>query len=93
MEDVTIELFLVHDHYCTENGICQFSCMEQVSQLFISEYRTKTVRIDSSIITISPFRVDVPSSSQRVWFHTKSPRVETDNEVEPGEKQFIKTEI
>ena len=81
-----MELFLVHDYCCMENRICQFSCTEQVSQLFISEYRMKIVRIDSSIIAISPFRVDIPSSSQRVRFHTKLPRVEMNNEVEPGEK-------
>ena len=58
-----MKLFLVHNYCCMENRIHQFACMERVSQLFISEYRTKIVRIDGSIITISPFRVDVPSSS------------------------------
>ena len=42
-------------------------------------------RIDSGIVAISPFGIDIPTSSQGVRFSTKFARVETDNEVKSGE--------
>ena len=55
-------------------------------KLFLSENRTKISRIDSSIVTISPFRVNIPSASQRIRFGAKMAGVETDNKVESREK-------
>ena len=40
--------------------------------------------VNGSIVTISPFRVEVPSSSQRVGFGAQSPRMETDDKIELG---------
>ena len=42
--------------------------------------------VDSGIVTIPLFRVDVPLSSKSVWFRSKFSRAETDNEVECGKK-------
>ena len=50
-------------------------------QLFLSENRTKLSRIDSSIVTISPFRVNISSASQRIRFCAKMARTETDYKV------------
>ena len=50
----------------------------------MSKHWTEVAWINSSIVAISPFRVDVPSSSQRVGFGAQSPRTETDNKIELG---------
>ena len=50
--------------------------------MFLHEHWTEIAQIDGSIVAISPFRVDVPSSSQRVGFSAQLTRMEADNEVE-----------
>ena len=51
----------------------------------MSENRMEIVGVDLSVLTIPLFRVDVPSSSERVRFPTKFPRPEPDDKVELGE--------
>ena len=50
----------------------------------MSKHWTEVARINGGIVTISPFRVDIPSSSQRVRFGGQSPRMEMDNKIELG---------
>ena len=50
----------------------------------MGKHWTEVARINSSIVAISPFRVDVPSSSQRVRFGAQLPRTEMDNKIELG---------
>ena len=51
----------------------------------MSKYWTEVARVDSSIVAIPPFRIDLPASSERVGFGAQTPRVEVDNEIELGE--------
>ena len=50
----------------------------------MSKHWTEVAHINGSIVAISPFRVDVPLSSQRVGFGAQSPRTETDDKIELG---------
>ena len=50
--------------------------------MFLSEYGLKVVRVDCGIASISPFRIDVPSSSESIWFGAEITRVEPDDKVE-----------
>ena len=50
----------------------------------LAKHWTEVTQINSSIVTISPVRVDVPSSSQRVGFGAQSPRMEADDKIELG---------
>ena len=50
----------------------------------MSKHWTEVAQINGSIVAISPFRVDVPSSSQRVGFGAQSPRMGTDDKIELG---------
>ena len=54
-------------------------------KLFLSEDRLEVVRVDCGVASIPPFRIDVPLSSESIWFSTKTTRVEPDNKVELGE--------
>ena len=45
----------------------------------------EVTRVDSSIVAIPPFGVDVPASSERVGFGAQMPRAEADDEIELGE--------
>ena len=53
--------------------------------MFLSEDKFEVVRVDCSIASIPPFRIDVPSSSESIQFGAKMTRVEPDDKVELGE--------
>jgi len=50
----------------------------------LSEDGLEVVRIDCSIASIPPFRINVPSSSESIWFCTETTRAEPDDKVELG---------
>ena len=60
-------------------------------KLFLSEDRFEVVRVDCSIASIPPFRIDVPLSSESVWFGAKMTRAEPDNKVELEEVLVVMT--
>src|ERR1700679_3278902 len=51
-------------------------------ELLLGEYWSEVVRIDRSIVAISPFGVDVPASSQGVGLRTELSGAEANHEVE-----------
>ena len=53
--------------------------------MFLSEDRLKVVRVNCSIASILPFRIDIPSFSESIWFSAKMTRVEPNDKVELGE--------
>ena len=65
--NVRMEGFEVHDCGCLEYRRVEYGCLEGGCKL-VSEHWSKIVRVDSCITPFPLFRVDVPSSSQRVWF-------------------------
>ena len=69
-QDIGTELFLIHNHCCTENGVQQSRCAERDGNLLLRKHWAEIARIDGSIVAISPFGVDVPASSERVGFGT-----------------------
>ena len=50
--------------------------------MFLSEDRLKVVRVDYGIASILLFRIDIPSSSESIWFSAETTRVEPDDKVE-----------
>ena len=56
--------------------------MEGRCQLFGSEHRLVVLRIDSGIVAIPLFKIDIPSSSKGVRLGSEFSRTETDDEVE-----------
>ena len=53
-------------------------------KLFISENRMKIVRVDRSVASIPPFRVDIPTSSESIRLCTKPTWSESDDKIELG---------
>ena len=53
-------------------------------KLFLSEDRFEVVRVDCSVASIYPFRIDVLSSSESIWFCAETTRAEPDDKVELG---------
>jgi len=51
----------------------------------LSKDRFEVVRVDCGIASISPFRIDIPSSSESIWFGAQTIRGESDDKVELGE--------
>jgi len=52
--------------------------------LFLSEDGLEVVRVDCGVASIPPFRIDVPSSSESIWFCAEMTRAEPDNKIELG---------
>ena len=52
--------------------------------MFLSEDELEVVRVDCGIASIPPFRIDVPSSSESIWFCAKLTRAEPDDKIELG---------
>jgi len=50
-------------------------------KLFLSKDRFEVVGVDYSIASIPPFRIDIPLSSESIWFGAKVTRVEPNNKV------------
>jgi len=42
----------------------------------------EVVRVDCGVTSISLFRIDIPPSSERIWFSTKTTKIESDDKVE-----------
>jgi len=50
--------------------------------LFLSEDSFEVVRVDYGIASIPPFKIDVLSFSESIWFGAEMTRVEPDDKVE-----------
>ena len=53
--------------------------------MFLSEDRFEVVRVDCGVASIPLFRIDVPLSSESIWFGAEMTRAEPDDKVELGE--------
>jgi len=51
----------------------------------LSEDRLEVVRVDCGVVSIPLFRIDIPLSSESVWFGTEMTRAKPDDKVELGE--------
>jgi len=51
-------------------------------KLFLSEDGLEVVRVDYSVASIPPFRIDVPSSSESVQFGAKMTRIKPNDKIE-----------
>jgi len=51
----------------------------------LSEDGLEVVRVDCGIASIPPFRIDVPSSSESIWFGTQTTKAEPNDKVGLGE--------
>ena len=49
--------------------------------MLLSEDRFEVIKINCNIVSIFPFRIDVPPSSESVWFDAKTIRTEPDDKV------------
>jgi len=50
----------------------------------LSEDGLEVMRVDCGVASIPPFRINVPSSSESIWFCAKMTRAEPDDKVELG---------
>ena len=50
-------------------------------KLFLSEDGLKVVRVDYSIASIPPFRIDIPLFSESIQFSAKTTRTDSDHHV------------
>jgi len=48
----------------------------------LSEDWFEVIRVDYGIANIPPFRIDIPLSSESIWFSTKMARTKPDEKIE-----------
>jgi len=51
-------------------------------KLFLSKDRFEVVRVNCGVASIPPFKIDVPLSSESIWFSTETTRAESNDKVE-----------
>ena len=56
--------------------------MKRCSELILSEDRPEVVWVDYHVVTISPFRVDIPAPCQGVQLHSKASRAKAYDQIE-----------
>jgi len=54
-------------------------------KLFLSEDGLEVMRVDCGVASIPLFRIDIPLSSESIWFCTEMTRAEPYDKVELGE--------
>ena len=50
--------------------------------MFLSEDGLEVMRVDCGVASIPLFRIDIPSSSESIWFCAEMTKVEPDDKVE-----------
>ena len=80
--NVGVKVLKVHGCGCSECQRIEYGCLEGECKLLLSVHKSEIVRINSCIIPFPLFRIDVPSSSQRVWFGSELSETEMNHEVE-----------
>ena len=81
-EDVLMQDVQIHDCSCVERRKKKNDSLYRSYKLFLSEDGLEVVRVDCGVASIPPFRIDVPSSSESIWFGAEITRVEPDDKVE-----------
>jgi len=51
-------------------------------KLFLSEDGLEVVRVNCGVVSIPPFRINIPLSSEGIWFCAETTRVEPDDKIE-----------
>jgi len=74
----------IHDYSCAERREKKNHSFYGGCKLFLSEDGLKVVRVDCSVASIPPFRIDVPSFSESIQFCAETTRVEPNDKVELG---------
>ena len=85
-ENVFVELFYIDEDGSADCRSEEYCCPEGGRELFLGEHGSEVVRVNSSIVPIPLFWVDVPASSQGIRFLSKASRAEANGKVELGEE-------
>ena len=75
-------VFHIHNCSCAERRKKKDGSLYRDCKLFLSEDGLEVVRVNCSVVSILPFRIDVPLSSESIWFCAKMTRAEPDDKVE-----------
>ena len=62
-----VKFLNIHDYCLSKNGCGEIGGAEGRGELFLCEYRSEVGRVYRGEVTISPFAVDVPLSSECIW--------------------------
>jgi len=72
----------IYDCSCAERRKEENSSSYGGHKLFLSEDGFEVVRVDCGVASIPPFRINIPSFSESVWFGAKMTRAKPDDKVE-----------
>ena len=80
-KDVLMQNVQINYYSYTERKKEQNSSLYRGCKLLLSEDKFEVVRIDYSVASILPFRIDVPLSSESIQFGAKMTRIEPDDKI------------
>ena len=85
-ENIVVEGFHIEESASPEDWSCEVGCSKGCSELLLCEYGMEIMRVDTSVVLIPLFGIDVPASSKGIRFHAKLSRMETDDHIELGKE-------
>ena len=81
-KDISVQNVEINHCSCTNRRKKKDSSLYKGHKLFLSEDWFEVIKVDYSIASIPLFRVNVPLSSESVWFGAKTTRIEPNNKIE-----------
>jgi len=79
---VLMQSVKINNCSCTKRRKEEDSSLYRGHKFFLSEDWFEVVRVDYSVASIPPFRVDISPSSKSIWFGAKTTRIESDDKIE-----------
>jgi len=74
--------YKINNYSCMEREKKEDSSLYRGCKLLLSEDWFEVMRVDCGVASIPPFRVDIPLSSESIWFGAKITRMESNDKVE-----------
>src|ERR1700731_1716207 len=65
---------------------CNVMKLRGMRSIVRHKHWSEVLRIDAGVVTIPLFGIDVPTSSQCIWFHSELTGAESDHEIELGQE-------
>ena len=81
-KDVSVQNVQINNYSCTKKRKEKDSSLYRGHKLFLSKDWFKFVRVDCSIASILPFRINIPLFNESIQFGTKMTRTKPNNKVE-----------
>ena len=81
-----MELFNIEESACLKNQSSKIGSLQRQSELFLNKYCVEAMQIDTSVVLIPLFGVDIPALSESIRLCSEASRAGANNKVELEEE-------